>query len=77
MTETIEWVMLVEVEKAQRVRCDYPNCHHSVYRRIHILKYPDGSFQCIGSGCFKKLSHEVGLIFLKQPVLRTFLAVKR
>ncbi|NQZ31350.1 MAG: hypothetical protein HRU06_08735 [Oceanospirillaceae bacterium] len=72
MTETIEWVMLVEVEKAQRVRCDYPNCHHSVYRRIHILKYPDGSFQCIGSGCFKKLSHEVGVNIFKAASVTYF-----
>ena len=61
MTETIEWVMLVEVQRDQRVRCDYLDCKHSVYRRIHILKYPDGRNQCLGSGCFKKLNNSAGV----------------
>ena len=52
---TIEWVMLVEVAKDQRIRCDFEGCNYSVYRRIHVLKFPDGSYQCLGSGCFKKL----------------------
>jgi len=72
MIEIIEWVMLVEVEKNQRVRCDYPDCKHSVYRRIHVLRYPDASYKCIGSGCFKKLSEDRTVRINKAPSVDYF-----
>ncbi|OQX11015.1 MAG: hypothetical protein BWK73_18690 [Thiothrix lacustris] len=45
---------IVEVNKIDRVICRAPNCRHSVYKRIHVIKL-DGKVTVYGSECFKQL----------------------
>lgn len=45
---------IVEVDKTERVICRAPNCGHSVYKRIHVIKL-DGKVTVYGSECFKRL----------------------
>lgn len=52
MTTTL--LVIVEVDKSQRVICQAPGCGHAVYKRIHVVKTDDG-FSVLGSECFKKL----------------------
>ncbi len=44
---------VVEVDKAQRVFCAQPGCHHTVYKTIHVVKDAD-QLLVLGSTCFKK-----------------------
>jgi len=44
---------IVEVEKAQRVYCAQPGCHHTVYKAIHVVKEGD-QLLVLGSTCFQK-----------------------
>ena len=44
---------IVAVEPAQRVRCQQPNCGHSVYARIHIVE-ENGELLVLGSDCYAK-----------------------
>ena len=32
---------IVEVDKAERVYCAQPGCHHTVYKAIHVVKEGD------------------------------------
>ena len=50
----IELLAIVEVSKTERVICRAPNCKHSVYKRIHVVKL-DGKITVYGSECFKRL----------------------
>ena len=45
---------IVEVDKTDRVICRAPNCGHSIYKRIHVIKL-DGKVTVYGSECFKRL----------------------
>lgn len=45
---------IVEVDKINRVLCRAPECKHSIYKRIHIIKV-DGKITVYGSECFKQL----------------------
>ena len=51
-----EFILLaiVEVEQADRVICRAPNCGHSVYKRIHVVKL-NGNVTVYGADCFKRL----------------------
>lgn len=44
---------IVEVDKAERVYCAQPGCHHTVYKAIHVVK-EDGKLLVLGSTCFQK-----------------------
>jgi hypothetical protein len=44
---------VVEVDKAERVYCAQPGCHHTVYKAIHVVK-DAGQLLVLGSTCFKK-----------------------
>lgn len=47
-------VAIVEVEEANRIRCQAEGCNHSVFRKIHVV-HDDSGFHVYGSQCFKKL----------------------
>lgn len=48
-----ELLAIVSVDKDDRVRCGQPNCGHSVYRQIHVVR--DGvELMVLGSTCFAK-----------------------
>ena len=50
----IELLAVVEVDPADRVRCQAPRCGHSVYKRIHVVR--DGpDLRVYGSDCFGQL----------------------
>lgn len=44
---------IVEVDKAERVYCAQPGCHHTVYKAIHVVKEGD-QLLVLGSTCFQK-----------------------
>lgn len=44
---------IVEVDKAERVYCAQPGCHHTVYKAIHVVK-EGGQLLVLGSTCFQK-----------------------
>ena len=44
---------IVEVDKAQRVYCAQPGCHHTVYKAIHVVR-DHGELLVLGSTCFAK-----------------------
>lgn len=44
---------IVEVDKAERVYCAQPGCHHTVYKAIHVVK-ERGQLLVLGSTCFQK-----------------------
>jgi len=44
---------IVSVEHDDRVRCGQPNCGHSVYRRIHVVR-ENSKLLVLGSTCFAK-----------------------
>lgn len=44
---------IVEVDKAQRVYCAQPGCHHTVYKAIHVVR-DQGELLVLGSTCFAK-----------------------
>jgi hypothetical protein len=50
---TASLLAIVCVEYADRVRCGQPNCGHSVYRRIHVVK-EGGKLLVLGSTCYAK-----------------------
>ncbi len=37
-----------------KVRCQAPNCNHPVWKRIHVVREPEG-IRIYGSSCFKRL----------------------
>ena len=45
---------VVEVDKADRVRCQAEGCGHSVYARIHVV-LDDGHFLVLGGDCFERI----------------------
>ncbi len=70
VNSTAKLLALVSVEHAERVRCGQPNCGHSVYRRIHVVREHE-QLLVLGSTC---LQNGTGLI---QPWVRPALvAVK-
>jgi hypothetical protein len=50
---TAKLLAIVSVEHSERVRCGQPNCGHSVYRRIHVVR-ENGKLMVLGSTCFAK-----------------------
>ncbi len=44
---------IVEVEKAERVYCGRPDCKHTVYKAIHVVR-DGGQLMALGSTCFAK-----------------------
>ncbi len=44
---------IVAVDPSDRVRCQQPNCGHSVYRHIHVVE-DAGHLLVLGSTCFAK-----------------------
>lgn len=63
--EEIILLMVVEVSKDKRIRCDYKNCNHGVYKRIHVIYFEDGHYECLGSSCYKKLTEQSNVSFQK------------
>lgn len=50
---TAKLLAIVSVEHNERVRCGQPNCGHSVYRRIHVVR-ENSRLLVLGSTCFAK-----------------------
>ncbi len=50
---TAKLLAIVSVEHDDRVRCGQPNCGHSVYRRIHVVR-ENSRLLVLGSTCFAK-----------------------
>ena len=50
---TAKLLAIVSVDHADRVRCGQPNCGHSVYRRIHVVR-EGRQLLVLGSTCFAK-----------------------
>ena len=50
---TAKLLAVVSVEHGDRVRCGQPNCGHSVYRRIHVVR-ENSKLLVLGSTCFAK-----------------------
>jgi hypothetical protein len=46
-------VAIIELEKVDRVLCQAANCHHSIFRRVHIV-LKGQEFQLLGSSCFNR-----------------------
>jgi hypothetical protein len=46
-------IAIVAVDEGSRVRCQQPNCGHTVYRRIHVVE-DNGALLVLGSTCFAK-----------------------
>ena len=53
MTTSSKLMAIVEVDKAERVYCAQPGCHHTVYKAIHVVKEGD-QLLVLGSTCFQK-----------------------
>ena len=53
MTTSSKLMAIVEVDKAERVYCAQPGCHHTVYKAIHVVR-EDDRFLVLGSTCFQK-----------------------
>lgn len=54
MTEqSFKLLAIVAVDPSHRVRCQQPNCGHSVYARIHVVE-DAGNLFVLGSDCFAK-----------------------
>jgi len=45
---------VIEVERGDAIRCQFPSCGHRVYKRIHVVEQ-EGTLKVIGSDCFEKL----------------------
>jgi hypothetical protein len=45
---------IVEVPRENRVRCQFADCNHTVFRRIHVVR-ENSVVHVYGSECFKKL----------------------
>lgn len=50
---TPKLLAIVSVEHDAQVRCGQPNCGHSVYRRIHVVR-ENNELLVLGSTCFAK-----------------------
>lgn len=50
-----ECILIIEVNKEDRIRCEYPSCSHLIYKAIHTLRSTNGDLTFIGSSCFKKM----------------------
>ncbi len=61
--EKVILLMVVEVSKDKRIRCDYESCNHGVYKRIHVVYFEDGHYECLGSSCYKKLTEQSNVTF--------------
>ena len=53
MTTSSKLMAIVEVDKAERVYCAQPGCHHTVYKAIHVVR-EDDRLLVLGSTCFQK-----------------------
>ena len=45
---------IVEVDPSERIRCQAPGCHKSVYKRIHVVRDGD-HIVVVGSDCWARL----------------------
>ncbi len=61
--ESLRLLGVFEAPKDKRVRCQAPGCHHTVYKRIHVVQ-EGHCLKVYGSQCFKK-------IFEGHPILRS------
>jgi len=50
---TAKLLAIVSVEQVDRVRCGQPNCGHTVYRRIHVVR-EGATLLVLGSTCLAK-----------------------
>jgi hypothetical protein len=46
-------IAIVEVDEASGIRCQAPECNHTVFRKIHVLRTA-GAVKAVGSSCFKQ-----------------------
>lgn len=51
--QTAQLLAIVEVAYEDRIRCQQPDCHHVVYRAVHIVQEGE-SLLVLGSTCFAK-----------------------
>lgn len=54
MAIVLELLAVLEVDPADRIRCQAPGCRHTVYRRIHVIRTPEG-ITVLGSTCFRTM----------------------
>lgn len=67
--DAVELLAIVEVEKERRVRCRSEGCKHTVYKKIHIVLFSDGTVTCYGQSCFKELAEQFPKLKGKRPSL--------
>lgn len=49
-----ELLVIIEVDRDDRVVCQAPGCGHAVYKRIHVIRH-GGAIGVYGSDCFGRL----------------------
>ena len=52
----VSLLAVLEVDIEDCVRCQAPDCNHTVYKRIHVVR-TEGVLKVLGSSCFEKLFH--------------------
>ncbi|MGE6687939.1 hypothetical protein ACQKFE_08105 [Stutzerimonas stutzeri] len=60
---------VVEVPKEKRVRCQYKDCQHPIYKQIHIVRFASGAISCIGSKCYSLLKESQASTAVTAPLL--------
>ena len=53
MAPTALLIAIVEVDEASGIQCQAPDCNHTVFRKIHVLRSL-GAVKAVGSSCFKQ-----------------------
>ena len=65
----IQLLVVVEVDKADRIYCQEENCKHTVFKQIHVVR-ENGQLKLYGSSCFAKKYHNLPDEF-KNPLFRS------
>lgn len=54
--EAAGWILaaIVEVDHADRIQCQCKGCGQTVFRRVHVIAFPNGDIECWGSTCYDR-----------------------
>lgn len=63
-----ELLVIVEVDKERRVRCQHEGCKHRVYKRIHIVRLAESVISCVGQTCYKAIESQYPSLKKKRPM---------
>lgn len=56
--KNIQLLIIVEVNKSDRIYCQSENCKHTVFKKIHVVR-DNGKLTLYGSSCFTKKYHDL------------------